>query len=68
MTLTYQLYDKHWRNYVDLTAYDDCLDYAISCFPMIKLARVTPDDFTIKVNNSKIVSCGNRLTQKWCIE
>jgi len=64
MTIKYHLYDKSWRNSVDLRDYKYCLDYAIRNFPMIKLIQVTEDDFTIRVNTSD-VNAKNRVVKSF---
>ena len=53
MIMTYHLYEKSYRDYMDWTEYQGNLEYAIESFPMIKLLQVTPDDFTICVNTKK---------------
>ena len=50
MTIKYQLYDKSWRNSVDLRDYKYCLDYAIRNFPMIYEFRSCHEKATVNAS------------------
>jgi len=52
MFLTYHLFNDYYRSIVNLRKYQECLEYAIGFFPMVKLIEVTRNDFTIRVNAS----------------